>query len=122
MQFLSALLVLFCAGYVAAAGQVPPGSEDHVLVVTLDGVRWQEVFGGAARELISADAGGVADTTAVLRRFWRETAEARRAALLPFLWGTLAREGVLLGDSAAGSAVRVTNGKWFSYPGYNELL
>lgn len=28
----------------------------------------------------------------------------------------------MLGDSAAGSAVRVTNGKWFSYPGYNELL
>lgn len=77
MQFLSALLVLLCAGYVAAAGQARPGSEDHVLVVTLDGVRWQEVFSGAARALISADAGGVADTTAVLRRFWRATAEAR---------------------------------------------
>jgi hypothetical protein len=44
---------------------------------------------------------------------------ARR--LMPFR-SVLARRGVLLGDSAGGGAVRVTNGKRFSYPGYNELL
>lgn len=42
--------------------------------------------------------------------------------LMPFLWGTIAREGWIRGDSAAGQTVRVTNGKRFSYPGYNELL
>jgi hypothetical protein len=93
-----------------------------VLIVTMDGVRWQEVFGGATRELISAKAGGVADTTGLLRRFWRESAEARRTALMPFLWSTISGEGRLLGDSTVGSVVRITNGKWFSYPGYNELL
>ena len=106
-----------------SATQLPSGPQaDHVLVVTLDGLRWQELFGGAQRALISTQAGGVADTSATLRRFWRETVEARREALLPFLWGVVAGRGRILGDSAGGSVVRVSNGKRFSYPGYNELL
>ena len=106
-----------------SATQLPPApAADHILVVTLDGLRWQELFGGAQRELISRPAGGVADTTGTLRRFWRETGEARREALMPFLWGVVARRGHILGDSAGGSVVRVSNGKRFSYPGYNELL
>ena len=114
-------LVFSCTATVAAAQRpVPPA--DRVIVVTMDGVRWQEVFAGAARELSSAKSGGVADTTALARRFFRETAEARRETLLPFLWGTIAGSGWIRGDSAAGSPVRLTNGKRFSYPGYNELL
>jgi len=106
-----------------SATQLPPGpAADHVLVVTLDGLRWQELFGGAQRELISKQAGGVADTPGLLGKFWRETAEARREALMPFLWSVVASRGRILGDSAGGSVVRVSNGKRFSYPGYNELL
>ena len=106
-----------------SATQLPATpAADHILVVTLDGLRWQEVFAGAQRELISKRTGGVADTAALIRRFWRETAEARRAALMPFTWGVVASRGGILGDSATGSLVRVSNGKRFSYPGYNELL
>ncbi|HSE51349.1 MAG TPA: alkaline phosphatase family protein [Gemmatimonadales bacterium] len=112
-----ALLVLLSATQLQAGP-----AADRVLVVTLDGLRWQELFGGAQRELISRPAGGVADTTGTLRRFWRETGEARREALMPFLWGVVAGRGRILGDSAGGSVVRVSNGKRFSYPGYNELL
>lgn len=114
-------LVFLCAVTVAEAQRpVPPA--DRVIIVTMDGVRWQEVFNGAARELISAKPGGVADTTRLTRRFSRDTRQAQRQALMPFLWSTIARTGWIRGDSAAGSLVRVTNGKRFSYPGYNELL
>jgi hypothetical protein len=114
-------LVFSCAATVAAAQrQVPPA--DRVIVVTMDGLRWQEVFAGPTRELISAKAGGVADTAGLAKRFHQDTPEARREALLPFLWGTIARSGWIRGDSAAGSLVRLTNAKRFSYPGYNELL
>lgn len=41
---------------------------------------------------------------------------------MPFFWSVVADRGRVLGDSASGSVVRVTNGKRFSYPGYNELL
>jgi len=122
MRALPLILLSASVGTGVLQGQRRPLPTDRVVVVTLDGMRWQEVFGGAQRELISPEAGGVTDTTGLLQRFWRESAEARRAALMPFLWGRLARQGLLLGDSARGSVVRVTNGKRFSYPGYNELL
>jgi hypothetical protein len=95
---------------------------ENVIVVTLDGLRWQELFGGAEADLMNTTNGGVRDSAALAARFWRETAEARRKALLPFLWATIAADGQLFGDSARGSFARVTNGLRFSYPGYNELL
>ena len=123
MRLTSALVVLFSSVIsLEMSAQQPRVAVDNVLVVTLDGLRWQEVFGGAQRELISKNAGGVADTVGLIRRFWKESARARREALMPFLWSEVAARGFILGDSAAGSTVRVTNGKRFSYPGYNELL
>jgi hypothetical protein len=117
----AAALMLVCAATVAEA-QRPLPPADRVIVVTMDGVRWQEVFNGAARELISPKPGGVTDTVGLTRRYYRDTEAERRAVLLPFLWSTIARTGWIRGDSATGSLVRVSNGKRFSYPGYNELL
>jgi hypothetical protein len=94
----------------------------NVVLVVTDGLRWQELFGGAERALISAKPGGVEDTTALLRDFWRDDAESRRAALLPFMWSTIAKQGQIWGNQAKGSVASVTNGLNFSYPGYNELL
>ncbi len=112
------LLLLLCGATAPLRAQ----HADHVIVVTLDGLRWQEVFGGAARAQIARESGGVGDTSALLARFWRETPEARRAALMPFLWQVVARDGQIFGDSTRGAPTMVTNGLWFSYPGYNELL
>ena len=93
----------------------------NVVLIVTDGLRWQEVFSGAERALIGP-AGGVGDTTALLRDFWRESPQARREALLPFFWNTIAREGQILGNPAKGSTGTVTNGLKFSYPGYNEMI
>jgi hypothetical protein len=94
----------------------------NVLVVTLDGLRWQEVFAGYAEELNTKESGGVDRPEDLARRFDALTPEDRRAKLLPFLWGTMVRTGQILGDPTKESLVRVTNGLWFSYPGYSELL
>ena len=45
-----------------AARQEPNAA--NVLVVTLDGMRWQEVFGGLASELLTKEAGGVTEPAA----------------------------------------------------------
>jgi hypothetical protein len=95
---------------------------ENVFLITLDGVRWQEIFTGAEEELISKQAGGVADTNGLRGEFWRSTAEARREVLLPFFWKTIAREGQVFGNQNRGSVVHVTNGKNFTYPGFNEIL
>jgi hypothetical protein len=91
-----------------------------VILITIDGLRWQEFFDGAQADYFKRDrngSGGAAEA-----RFGRPTAESRRLALMPFVWTTAARDGQILGDPAAGSRSHVTNGLWFSYPGYNEMF
>ena len=92
----------------------------NVVVVTIDGFRWQEVFGGADRAYFKKSADG--KPTAAESRFWREDVAARRTALMPFFWNTIATQGVVFGDPSHQSRVHLTNGLWFSYPGYSEML
>jgi hypothetical protein len=99
-----------------------PRTRNVVLIVS-DGLRWQEIFTGADPLLLNEENGGIWDKEADLRRdFWRDTPEARRQALLPFLWGTVAVHGQIFGNQTRGSIAQVTNGLAFSYPGYNEML
>jgi hypothetical protein len=91
--------------------------------VVTDGFRWQELFGGADTALMFGEPrllGG--DTTGVRNKFWRRSPAERRETLLPFMWGTIARQGQIFGNRALGSTVDVTNGLKFSYPGYHEML
>lgn len=90
----------------------------NVVVIVTDGLRWQDLFRGAERALL----GGVRDSTATIREYWRDDLAARRAALLPFVWGTIATRGVLYGNQDQGSIASITNTMKFSYPGYNEIL
>ncbi len=94
---------------------------ENVFLIISDGFRWQEVFNGAEADLMTKE-NGVKEPGALKARFWRETPEERRAALLPFVWSEIAAHGQILGNRAKGSAVAVTNGRKFSYPGYNEIL
>ncbi len=121
------LAVGFCLASVLATTPVlaQPSSERHtenVLFVTYDGLRWQELLGGADSRLMNRDAGGVRTVGELKKRFWRETPQERRETLLPFFWSTIAREGQVIGDPERNSTVRVTNGHFFSYPGYQEIL
>jgi len=62
------------------------------------------------------------DESSCRRQFDLGSREERRRALLPFIWNEIARHGQVFGDLTAGSEARVTNGKNFSYPGYNEMF
>ena len=104
-----------------AAAQAPRRTENVVLIVT-DGVRWQELFRGPERRLLSRTPGGVSDTAGLIRDFWRDDPAQRRAAVFPFLWNTVAKQGVLYGNQDRGSVARITNRYKFSYPGYSELF
>ena len=94
----------------------------NVVLIVSDGLRWQEVFTGAEEDLLNDKAGGswVSDED-LRKRYWRATPAERRAALLPFIWGTVAKQGQLFGNRNLGSDAHVTNGRAFSYPGYNEM-
>jgi Type I phosphodiesterase / nucleotide pyrophosphatase len=95
---------------------------EHVVLIVSDGLRWQEIFTGAEEDLLNENAGGSWLGEPELRkRYWRASPAERRAALFPFLWGTVAKQGQLFGNQTVGSVAHVTNGKAFSYPGYNEM-
>ncbi len=95
----------------------------NVVLIVLDGLRWQEVFTGADPLLISNEkAGGSWTALPKLKsQFWSDEVHARRRILMPFLWETVATHGQLFGNRRLGSQAVVTNPFWISYPGYNEI-
>ena len=71
----------------------------NVVVVTLDGLRPEEVFDGAQRSLMH----GVEEEQGLVDKYWRAGRDARREALMPFFWKTVAREGQVFGDASLDS-------------------
>ena len=112
-------------GHVLPAFQInaaaPTLKTRAVVLIVLDGLRWQEVFDGAEHDLMNAKIGGVQDTDQLRKDFWRDTPEEGRRVLMPFLWNVVAKQGQIYGNQHKGSVAQVTNGFKFSYPGYNEM-
>jgi sterol desaturase/sphingolipid hydroxylase (fatty acid hydroxylase superfamily) len=94
---------------------------DHLLLVTSDGIRWQEVFEGADSSLLF-NPKFVSDTVACRKKYWSADPEERRKKLMPFLWSTVAAQGQIHGNRKLGSQVDVANLIRISYPGYAEIL
>ena len=65
----------------------------RVVVVAIDGLRWQELYEGVQRD-----------------------------TLMPFLWEMGSGQGAMLGNRHKNSCMQVSNGIWCSYAGYSEML
>ena len=120
--FLCGFVVFFAAIAATAQNTTSAHKTQRIIFVMTDGLRWQEVFNGADINLMNKENGGVESPAPLKKLYWREDLNARRQALMPFLWTTVARQGQLYGNRKAGSDAFVTNGLNFSYPGYNETL
>jgi hypothetical protein len=120
------VIVAAAAMALDARGRQPGASTraEHVVLVTLDGARWQDMFGGIDLDILRSVSGDTpVEKTETYQRFWAPTAAGRRAKVMPFLWNRLvAQEGFIAGNRALGSRVEVANLHRFSYPGYSELL
>jgi hypothetical protein len=116
-------LIGVLAGAATVGTQAPGGR--NVVLVTLDGARWQEIFGGMDESLLRSTTPKETDvaTLPAYKQFSGASRRERRERLMPFLWRTLLVDhGFIAGDRTAGSLVSVTNRHWFSYPGYSEIL
>src|SRR5438552_900179 len=56
----------------------------NVVVITIDGFRWQEMFGGPSPEYFKKDSKG--QPTALEKQYTAGSAADRRVRLLPFVW------------------------------------
>ena len=92
----------------------------NFVIVTLDGMRWQEVFRGADSAMINSKY--TEDKEEVRKKYWSASLEDRRKLLFPFLWNTLAKQGQVYGNRDMGNKEQLSNPYHFSYPGYSEIF
>jgi hypothetical protein len=128
------VLVVLLAGSLAlavssrresAADQARAVAGDRLVLITLDGARVQEMFGGLDVEVLRSTmpAGAAIESDSAYQRFYAETPDARRRKLMPFFWDELmAHHGSIAGNRRLNSVVTLSNRHRFSYPGYSELL
>lgn len=94
---------------------------ENLIFITLDGLRWQEVFSGAD-SLLVVDTKYAQDPEILTETFWHLDPKVRRETLMPFFWEVIAKEGQLHGNRKLGSKVNDKNRMVFSKPCYNEIF
>ena len=62
---------------------------ENLVIVTLDGMRWQEVFKGVDEALMN-DSTYNRDIKKMKEKFWDDSEVERRKKLFPFLWNVVA--------------------------------
>jgi hypothetical protein len=115
-------LASICAAATTPAAAAAPLKTRNVVLIVLDGLRWQEVFSGADATLMNEKYGGSWQSDALLAtRFGNPDLQQRREQLMPFLWKVVAKQGQIYGNQKLGSVAQVSNAYATSYPGYSEM-
>jgi len=114
-----ALIIFFCLA--TATAMYAQRKTENIIIVTMDGMRWQEVFGGAD-DVLAGDSVFNHDIDGIKKKFGAASAAEKRQKLFPFFWTTIAAEGQLYGNRKYGNNLDNANPYWFSYPGYNEIF
>ena len=95
---------------------------ENIIIITTDGFRWQEAFGGMDSAIANLKKFNHGDSAYIFKKYWDDDANERRKKLLPFLWNTVASKGQVYGNRNFGNKVDNANPYWFSYPGYSEIF
>ncbi len=103
------------------AAQLTPNDQNMVIIL-IDGYRWQEFFRGAEMDLLKNPKYNSMDSLKRIQAFWSDDLNARREKLMPFTWNFIAKNGQLYGNRDLGNFVNVQNPYWFSYPGRAEIM
>ena len=93
---------------------------ENIIIITLDGYRWKEVFNGVDPN-ISVNPKYVSNSQ-IVKRFQANSPEASRRKLMPFLWEVIANQGQLYGNRKFKNRVNCSNIHLLSYPGYSEMF
>ncbi len=96
-------------------------SVDNVVLITFDGLRWQEVFAGID-ESLATHAEYSSQAEQLMQQFWKSDSNERAKTLLPFMHNTVFARGSYAGNRLQNSCAAVSNNWYFSYPGYSEIL
>ncbi len=95
---------------------------ENIIIITTDGLRWQEVFGGMDSAIANNKKFNQDDSAAIFKKYWADNPSERRKKLLPFYWSMIEKNGQLYGNRKYGNKIDIVNPYWFSYPGYYEIF
>jgi hypothetical protein len=95
---------------------------ENIIIITTDGLRWQEVFAGMDSAIANNKKFNQDDSAEIYKKYWAGNAVERRKKLMPFLWGTIEKNGQISGNRNYDNKIDNANPFWFSYPGYNEIF
>lgn len=76
-------ILLFAVCFAITINSVAQSKTENIVIVTLDGMRWQEVFGGADSALLK-NKKYTKDSSGTSTDFWVDEITARRKKLFPF--------------------------------------
>ena len=105
-----------------AANELANNVTPNLIIITTDGFRWQEVFGGMDTAIANQSKFNQGDSTYIYNKYGANDLATRQKKLMPFFWNQVAKEGMLFGNRYVDNKVDVANPHWFSYPGYNEIF
>lgn len=77
---------------------------ENLIIVTLDGMRWWEIFGGIDSQIV-VNKKFTRDSASVISAFGSSDRNERRKKQFPFLWNNIAVQGQIFGDRLGGSEV-----------------
>lgn len=95
---------------------------ENLVVITTDGLRWQDVFTGMDPDIANNKKYNQGDSAYIFNTYFDADLFKRRKKLMPFLWSVLADQGQIYGNRLKGNYVNNANPYWFSYPGYHEIM
>ena len=76
------VIVVFCV--LTLNGFSQKTKTENLIIFTLDGMRWEEIFGGVDSAIMNNPA-YTREREEIEKTFWDNSAEARRKKLFPFL-------------------------------------
>jgi len=92
-----------------------------MLLISIDGLRWRDVFNGAQLSIIESK-GAVVRQQKIKNDFWHKNLQQRREKLMPFFWKNIVNNRAVIGNRDQGSNMSVANKYKISYPSYSEIL
>ena len=95
---------------------------ENIIIITTDGLRWQEVFTGMDSAIANNTKFNQDDSAAIFKKYWADNPGERRKKIMPFLWSVIEKNGQIYGNRYLGNKIDNANRYWFSYPGYNEIF
>ncbi|MGI8600543.1 MAG: hypothetical protein ACR2KB_14925 [Chitinophagaceae bacterium] len=102
------IISLNAVGQITAGNVKDEPNGNNVFIITLDGLRWQELFKGADGAILN-NTFYTKNLSSAKKNYWSDDLIKRRKKLMPFIWNVVAEKGVIIGNKDLGSKVNTEN-------------